>query len=135
MKSVECVANQKLIPSLVMLLNRPLTPPSLTEEEAERLSRGGEQHGGRHFAHHASNVFFDALVFQPRLPLPRLYQNEDVVHAHRQHQEGNHLPRKEEVQLSIHLRLTKTKHDTTNSTAKALHQLYLFSKKTCNMTA
>lgn len=80
-----------------MLLNMPLFPPSLTEEEAECLSRGGEQHGGRNFAHHASNVLLNAFVFQARLPLPRLHQNEDVVHAHRQHQEGNHLTRKEDI--------------------------------------
>lgn len=105
MKSVQCGADQKLPPSLATPSAGLCTPPSLTKEEAECLGRGGQQHVGRHLAHHTPHMFLNALILQPWFTLPCLHQNEDVVHAHRQHQEGNHLPRKEGMQLSVRPRL------------------------------
>lgn len=36
-------------------------------------------------------MFSDGLIGPARLALAALHQNEDVVDAHRQHQEGDHL--------------------------------------------
>ena len=69
----------------------------ITEEEAAHFGKGREQHGRSHFADDPADVSVVGFVGTPGFALVRLDQDEDVVHAHSQHQERDHLKQHQSI--------------------------------------